>query len=136
MKRMQIILLVLTLTVLLCTCSKGDVYSAQQVVGPSSVYTEQEIRSAMQPVKRYFAREFNGCTLLFLTYNEEKTLESAKAWAENYGADEAIVLLSDFYVDSRGGDGSLNPNSTYKNYQWILTRSGSEKWQLRTWGYG
>ena len=34
-----------------------------------------------------------------------------------------------------GGDGSLNPNSTYRNYQWILTRS-SGRWELQTWGYG
>ncbi|MDR3277336.1 MAG: hypothetical protein LBT12_01065 [Oscillospiraceae bacterium] len=45
-------------------------------------------------------------------------------------------LLSDFEVDASGGDGSLNPNSTYTDWSWILTRdSSSAEWRVDTWGY-
>ena len=57
-------------------------------------------------------------------------------WARQYGADEAIVLLSDFSVSRFGGDGSLDPNENYINWKWILTRSDGGAWELRTWGYG
>ena len=48
---------------------------------------------------------------------------------------EAVVLTSSFDVDGRGGDGSLNPNSSYTKWLWILTRTGSGDWILQTWGY-
>ena len=44
-------------------------------------------------------------------------------------------MLSNFTVDGSGGDGSLNPNSTYKNWNWILVRGGSGDWTLKDWGY-
>ena len=42
---------------------------------------------------------------------------------QQYGGDEAIVLTSTFDVDGSGGDGSLNPNSTYKDWIWLLVRN-------------
>ena len=62
-------------------------------------------------------------------------VEEFEGWAEQYDAEQAIVLVSSFDVDSSGGDGSLNPNSTYDNWKWILTRNDNEKWTLQTWGY-
>ena len=46
-----------------------------------------------------------------------------------------MVLLSSFDVDSSGGDGSLNPNSTYDNWMWILVRSKNEEWKHVDHGY-
>ena len=60
--------------------------------------------------------------------------EVAYAWSENYGA-EAIVLKSDFYVDDGGRSATLEPDETYRNYEWILTKTVFG-WELRTWGYG
>ncbi len=49
--------------------------------------------------------------------------KTIKDWADRNNADEVIVLLSSFDVDSSGGDGSLNPNSTYSDWKWILVRT-------------
>ncbi|NRT63569.1 hypothetical protein B0P06_000187 [Clostridium saccharoperbutylacetonicum] len=50
--------------------------------------------------------------------------------------ENVIVLLSNFDVDSSGGDGSLNPNSTYDNYNWILIRdSKTDSWKVDDRGY-
>lgn len=46
-----------------------------------------------------------------------------------------IVLVSSFIVDASGGDSSLNPNSTYNNWTWILVRNGTGIWQPATCGY-
>lgn len=131
MKRMIALILCV---LLLAGCGGGDVSHVERVVGASEVYTEAEIKSAMNKVKGFFMSEFEGCTLTELRYDEEKVGARQKAWAEDYGA-EVIVLLATFDVDESGGDGSLNPNSTYTKYQWILAKT-LFGWEIRDWGYG
>ena len=62
--------------------------------------------------------------------------EGNESWAEQYDAEEAMVLYSDFDVDSSGGDGSLNPNSTYTDWSWVLVRENGGAWKIATWGMG
>lgn len=114
----------------------GDVKNVNQIIKESEVYSEKDIEKAMATAKRQFKFGYKGCTLTDLWYDEDITLLSASSWARQYNADEAIVLLSNFDVDSSGGDGSLNPNDTYRNWQWILVRDkGDKDWKLKTWGY-
>lgn len=47
-----------------------------------------------------------------------------------------MVLYSDFDVDGSGGDGSLNPNSTYTDWSWVLVRENGGAWKIATWGMG
>lgn len=137
MKKMLALLLAAALAAgMLAGCGGGDVRGAKKIVGKSQIFDEGEILRAMDVAIDLFDEGFNGCTLLEIEYDEEVSNRSAKAWAAQYEADEAIVLLSKFTVDETGGDGSLNPNSTYERYQWILTRSGLGGWKLQTWGYG
>lgn len=131
MKRMIALLLC---ALLLTGCGGGDVSEVDRVVGESELYTPLEIKSAMNKVMGFFKAEFDGCTLTELRYDEEKVGERQSAWAEKYGA-EVIVLLATFDVDETGGDGSLNPNSTYTKYQWVLSKS-TFGWEIRDWGYG
>lgn len=56
-------------------------------------------------------------------------------WADRNDADEVMVLLSSFDVDSSGGDGSLNPNSTYDKWMWILVRTKDGQWKYVDHGY-
>ncbi len=136
MKLRRIVSLCLVLGLLLTACGGGDVRGAGRQMGESERYSRAEIARAMDQVEDYFKKEFDGCKLLNLRYDEEKTRAEAEEWAEQYGADEAIVLYSDFEVDESGGDGSLNPDSTYRNWKWILIRNRREGWELKTWGYG
>ncbi len=81
-----------------------------------------------------FKMNFTGCELVKLEYSDD-FLGQAKGWSEHYEFDKAIVLLSEFKTgDSL--DGSLEPNSIYSNYQWILVRNDGEKWRIKDWGYG
>lgn len=114
----------------------GNIKNVNQTIKKSEVYSEKDIERAMATAKRQFKFDFKGCTLTDLWYDEEISLSSASSWASQYNADEAIVLLSNFDVGSSGGDGSLNPNDTYSDWQWILVRNkGSQNWELKTWGY-
>ena len=133
MKKRIISLLALLLLVL--TACGGSTAGTEHVIGESKQFSKGEITAAMKEVESHFRRHFDGCTLLELAYDEAVSDKGADEWAERYGADEAIVLTSSFYVSPTGGDGSLNQNYTYTRWQWILTKSGIGGWKLRDWGY-
>ncbi|MBE6922371.1 MAG: hypothetical protein E7465_04215 [Ruminococcaceae bacterium] len=130
------ILCISLLAFFLTACGGGNASEVQVITGESALFTEAEIEDAMETAMNYFRKEFDGCTMTKIEYIESKSEPAAREWAQQYGADEAIVLYSVFDVDASGGDGSLNPNSTYSNWQWVLTRNQGEDWVLRTWGYG
>ena len=132
----KLVCLLCLFALLLSGCGGGDASQVQTVVGESEILTQREIEDAMDTAMHYFRKEFDGCTMTKIEYNEEKSGAAAREWARQYGADEGIVLYSSFDVDGTGGDGSLNPNSTYTNWQWVLTRNKGGNWVLRTWGYG
>ena len=133
MKKIRLLAFLLLWAVLLTACG-GDVSNVERVMSVSECYTEGEIHDAMDVVTAYFRKEFDGCRLKNLRYDEP--LAEQQEWAKQYDADEAIVFLSDFHVYEFGGDGSLNPDENYINWKWILTRSDGGAWTLRTWGYG
>ena len=114
----------------------GNIKNVNQINNESEVYSKKDIEKAMITTKRQFEFGFRGCKLTDLWYDDDINLSSASSWASQYNADEAIVLLSNFDVGSSGGDGSLNPNDTYSDWQWILVRNkGDINWKLKTWGY-
>ena len=130
----KIMVLMLALALLLTACGGGDVREHGRRIGDSERYSDAEIANAMDVVEAFFKKNFDGCKLIMLEYDEEKTSDKASGWTEQYGQ-EAIVLLSDFEVDESGGDGSLNPGQTNRNYQWILEKTFFG-WRLKDWGYG
>ena len=134
MKKIKVFLPLVLYMMLLTACGGGDVSEVGRSIGTCELYSVHQIEDAMDEVEKFFHAEFDGCKLLRLEYDEEKTREEARGWTEQCGAN-AIVLYSDFIVDRSGGDGSLNPDSTYRNWKWILkeTQFG---WALETWGYG
>ena len=105
-------------------------------IGKSEKFSEKEINDAVNCVKKKF-KEFNGCTLTKLWYDEKKSNYIVSGYLGNSKESEnMIILLSDFDVDFSGGDGSLNPNSTYSNWNWILVRDAKAgKWRVKDWGY-
>lgn len=114
----------------------GDVRHVEKVTGESTRYTQEELGRIMDTVTDHFHAHFRGCSLTALTYDEAFSQRTCDEWAKTYQADRAVVLLSSFDVYSSGGNGSLNPNSTYRNWQWVLTQEDGGNWKLQTWGYG
>lgn len=127
--RKSFLAIALAAVLLLSGC--GKVSGVNETIGPSAIYSEGEIQSAMDVVKRQFSAGFDGCILLELWYDEEVSLKQADEWAEQYGAKEAIVLLSDFFVTKNP---TFSSNSTMKNWSWILVRNNGG-WELKTSGY-
>lgn len=104
-------------------------------IGKSVKFSEEEINNAMDCVNEKF-KDFGGCTLIALWYDEEKRDEYIENFFNNAQAENVIVLLSNFDVDSAGGDGSFEPNSTYYEWSWELIRdSKTGDWKVNKWGY-
>ena len=113
----------------------GDIGNVQRTISTSEFFSEQDINEAMDIVEKKFISDFKGCILTDLWYDESVSVSESDEWSKQYDADESIVLLSTFDVDSSGGDGSFNPNDTYSNWNWILVRNKGSEWELKTWGY-
>ena len=127
--------ILLVISLLSLAGCRGDVSDVKIAEYQSETYTDKDIESAIKVVKDYFKKEFKGCTLTEITYaGDEKSADYAD-WAERINGNGVIVLISSFDVDSSGGDGSLNPNSTYTGWMWILARTAGGKWKHVDHGY-
>ena len=135
MKKAKFVLLLSVLAILLSACG-GTVTGVEIVECESNLYTQSEIRDAIDEALDYFRREFSGCTLTDIGYAGDEKNQGYSDWATRNGGDDVIVLVSSFDVGPSGGDGSLNPNGTYTGWKWILIRERGGKWRHMDHGYG
>ncbi len=135
MKKVIVFVVVLVCMLSLTACG-GNVENVKITDYSSEVYSDAEIESAIDVAIKYFKKNFDGCTLTEITYSGDDALDDAQEWADRNNADDVIVLVSTFEVDASGGDGSLEPNSTYADYEWILVRRNGGKWKHVDHGYG
>ena len=142
MRKITILLCIILSVFSLVACKQADKTDAVITeIEQSTKFNEEEITKAIDTVKNNF--NFKGCTLTKVWYNEEKSnyftkgyLATGKGSINNVTSENVIVLLSNFDVDSLGGDGSFEPNSTYGDWQWTLIRdSKTSDWKIDTWGY-
>ena len=95
-------------------------------------------RELFDIIEKKFAKDFEGCTLTELRYDEDVENRFAEE-IEKYHKEnnqELIVVLSTFDTDEKGGDGEVNPNATYTNWQWHLVKTKDKKnWEIISWGY-
>jgi len=134
MKKIVCTMLCIMLLFGLSACG-GDVSEEKTHNVESESYSEEDIKAAIDTIKKEFKSGWKGCTLTEIYYAGDDCTKDHKDWADRNNADEVIVLLSSFDVDSSGGNGSLNPNSTYSDWKWILVRTDGGKWQHVDHGY-
>jgi len=121
--------------VLVLTGNRGNISNVNRVVGYSALYDENE---AFDVIEKKFSKDFEGCTLTELRYDEDVENRFAEE-IEKYHKEnnqELIVVLSTFDTGEKGGDGGFNPNDTYTNWQWHLVKTADKKsWDIINWGY-
>lgn len=134
LKKTIIFLICVVMLFCLSACG-GNVKNVNVIDVKSEIYTFDDIKSSIETIKEEFDRNWKGCILKEIYYAGDGTSKDYQDWADRNDADEVIVLLSSFDVDGSGGDGSLNPNSRYDNWMWILVRTNGGKWQHVDHGY-
>jgi hypothetical protein len=143
MKKMIFSLCLVLVVFSLAACKQvGKTNNVVVSIEKSNKFSEEEINDVINSVKIKF-KDFEGCNLTKLWYDEEKSnkaiegyLINGKGSVNGVKAENVVILLSSFDVDSTGGDGSFSPNSTYSYWNWILIRdSKTGKWKVDDWGY-
>ena len=134
MKKLIALVLALVCVIGLVACG-GNVKNVKITDYSSEIYSDAEIENAIDVAINYFEKNFEGCTLTEITYLGDDELDNWQEFAERNNADDVMVLVSSFNVGASGGDGSLNPNSTYTNWKWILVRTNGGKWEHVDHGY-
>lgn len=125
-----------------CSINYGKTNNVNITISVTEKFSKEEIEQSVNAVKFKF-KSFEGCELTDLWYNEEKSNSLANDYLLYGGGLEkgieisnVIVLLSNFKVDSSGGDGSFEPDSTYTDWSWILIRDDiGSNWKVDDWGY-
>lgn len=119
------------------TAGTGGSINVTVLPAESSIYSEEDIDAAVETILNYFgeSENFSGCTLTKISYAGDAVNQREAGFLDQYGGDELIVLTSSFDVDSSGGDGSLNANSTYSGWNWILVRDHGGDWRHVDHGY-
>jgi len=112
-------------------------------IGESTKFSKEEVQTAVNCVIENFEKNFKGCDLKKLWYDEEKSnseiatyMSFGRGSVNGVKKENVIVLFSNFYVNGTGGNGSLNPNSPYNDWNWILVRdSKTGNWKIDDSGY-
>ena len=82
MKKINLFLAVMLCLVMLTACGGGDVRNVKRETGTSERYSDAQIHSAMNEVLDFFEKEFDGCTMTQIRYDEEKFAERQNMTAE------------------------------------------------------
>ncbi|MDR1068798.1 MAG: DUF4829 domain-containing protein [Clostridiales Family XIII bacterium] len=135
MKKIFVVLLLLLLVLSFSACvwNPGKTGSAKITSGGSAKFSQAELQAAADCVLKKF-KDFKGCTLKKLWYDEDRSREMATAYSFE---GNAIILFSDFRSDSSGPDQGFAENTDYIGWNWILIRDSKDgKWKVKDWGYG
>ena len=145
MKRYSALVLVFTLILSLAACSNtkaGNTENCTVTIGMSDSFTEKEIKAAVDAVKTKFKKEYGGCTLVSVTYDETESELGAERYIRSGGgqekgvkAENVIYLFSDFKTGEKIEATGFEPNTEYDGWTWTVVRESNEKWYVTDWGY-
>lgn len=132
---------ILTTVAMVATVLVGCGPQAAGIVAPVAVETQvqettdsSDLEGAKQMAADFFAENFEGCIMNTLEYDDSYSSEEYAQIAASYGADEAVIFTSSFYVPQDCDNMTLNPGMTYEDYTYTLTRSAGQDWVIQTCG--
>ena len=143
MKKIITAVLCFVLIFLFVGCGKGDISKVKIDYGTSSIYSKEDMDSAIDVIKKQFSSfEFEGCELHSLSYISDEECNNADniEWMNDLRTDDdkevftqCIAFDSSFRSPKKGG-GAWEANEEY-TWSWWLARNEGGEWKLMTWGY-
>jgi len=137
----------------LSACGTKRAESAPEVaidLGASSIYTQEELNSAVLMIRERFASFSGDCELHSVRYagdaadNGENLewLNSLREVRSNIPPEDVgkkythvAEFLSDFHSPVEEGPYAWEIDMEYKDYQWWLGRLEDGRWEIASWGY-
>lgn len=109
----------------------GNIARTEIVKVDSEIYVQEEIDECIDIIMQDFVNDWDGCELTIIYYAGD-SISSAES--DERGV-STIVLRSCFNTGRLPSDSSLNENSTYNDWYWILTRKEGGAWRHVDHGY-
>lgn len=101
-------------------------------IGDSDKYSKKEIQESMSIVKENLKDSLKGSKLLTLTYDEKESNELTDNYLPTLDvyskAKKYDTLILNSEIKTGQSSGSLDPQTTYKNYYWVLIKK--ERWEV------
>lgn len=145
MKKSISVILVLILLFVFDACSMiepGNTDNCTVTIGKSDSFTEKEIKSAVDTIKTKFKKEYGGCTLVSITFDEAESEMGAERYIRSGGgqekgvkAEDVIYLVSDFETGEKIEATGFEPNAEYNGWTWTVVRGSIGKWCVVDCGY-
>ena len=128
----KLIICVMLIVTVVCFAGCGSAIKVESF--KSKYYDTEEYQAAVDEVMSYFT-DFEGCEMSEIRYAGD---EAVKAEAETRGmdCDHVMVLKCTFTTDGENHENGLEPDYTYEDYGWILTRELKDgMWTVEDHGY-
>ncbi len=138
MKKVIIIILFIFFIFIFGCFNGGDVNNVSIDYGKSEIYSQQDMDSAIEVIKKEFAT-WDGCDLNEISYLGDDiakdSIDYCNQLKQDAAFDECIVFESSFHSPKNGGD-AWEPDEENTGFSWYLARKENGAWTLLTWGYG
>lgn len=128
-------------TILFGCAAQGKSDQVSMSFQDSAKFNKAELTAAGECVKEKF-HDFHNCELTKIWYDASrdypaKYVETAGNCGIPKGTKgkDILYLLSNYNTGAKPDEG-LNPNDTYKGWEWILVRDTAGRWRVTGWGYG
>ena len=124
--------LICAAVILISVCGCGNVTKANIMLTPSQRYSEKELTTAANITKTYFMMNYDGCTLNYISYNDDANEKERENNLFRYldpdraGNIKDIVQFDVNYTDKD------NANLTE---DYILVRYENSGWEIRGHGF-
>lgn len=137
MKKLSIIIAVLCLCAMLCSCDDSGTQEVTVNFGNSAVYSQEDMEAAVEVIKAKF-NSWEGHTLYTIEYKGDEVsaenLEYCNSLGDASEFTESIVFESSFRTPKHAS-GGFNEDEVYTGWSWYLARQAGGEWQLLTYGY-
>lgn len=122
MKKVVFFILLVVMMFMVSSC--GDVSNAKENIDKSSLYSTDEVNKAVDVAKDYFWKNFDGCTLTSIEYDDNSVVSEQESLCKVHNVDFAIVLTLEYNEDK---------SEEFKDF--ILGSSDKKSWTVLEYGY-
>ena len=122
----KLIAFIFAVIIMITICGCGNVSKAEIMLTPSQRYSEKELTTAVNITKTYFMMNYDGCTLNYISYNDDVNEKNREDNLFRYlnpdraGNIKDIVQFDVSYTDK---------DSTEKTEDYIVVRYENSGWE-------
>jgi len=123
----KLIAFIFAVIIMITICGCGNVSKANIMLTPSQRYSEKEIATAVNITKTYFMMNYDGCTLNYISYNDDVNEKNREDNLFRYldpdraGNIKDIVQFDVSYTDK---------DNTEKTEDYIVVRYENSGWEI------